>query len=127
MGKLRTAIWIAGFAVLLALLYWTGANARAEDFYTDFAVTAIDTLPTDCSLADGCANVQGRSVSIKNTGSVVIFTRCDVAVTFDTTGMIGIPAGETVEIDGTGRTMKCGKLFLKTASGTSTATVRRVR
>ena len=99
----------------------------AEDAYTDFDVTSIDTLPTDCSLADGCAAVDARSVSIKNTGSVTIFARCDVPVTFDTTGMKGIGAGETVEIDFTARSGKCNKVFMKTASSTSTATVRRMK
>jgi hypothetical protein len=118
--------------LLCTALIWcvSPSGALAADDYNDFAITSIDTAPTStCVQSDGCAKVEGRSISIENTGSATIYCRPDVdagpGLGWDTSGEAGIAAGETIYITSFSEPFR--KVWCKTASGSSSATVRRVK
>lgn len=124
--------FLYGLALLWAtLLAFVPIIAHADDDYEAWTVSAIDTAPTDCSLADGCAKFKGVScVYVTNTGASAIHIGLDKdesqGVAWDVSTGAPLAAGAAREICSS-KAGSIDKVFLKTASGTSTATVEGVR
>lgn len=108
---------VAALLALAFLLLLAVTHARAEDFARCIKVPTVNTGTT------GDTTINARSFRVVNTGTsaIALYWRCDVAP--DTAVDFGLPDGWSAGPDGLTARRMCGKLYLRTASASTSAAI----
>ena len=119
---MKQILWML---VLVCGLIGIPASAFGAPLDDSVSIT-VDTSPTDCSNADGCAQINARGVCIFNRGANGVHCRCDPTI-FDFT-ITGRDAFLTTDPQPlcknfASRRTTCNKIVCKTASGSTTVGV----